>query len=70
MLQARSPMHDTHVFLVDVSHAAITSGATQAACSAIGAALSALPGDLPSLADESTSQFSLYIGSSQRLQVA
>ncbi|KAK9850464.1 hypothetical protein WJX84_009840 [Apatococcus fuscideae] len=41
--QVRSPMRDTHVFLLDVSPGAIASGATQAACSAVSAAIAALP---------------------------
>jgi Sec23/Sec24 trunk domain len=44
MLQVQPPMLPTHLFLVDVSYAAIASGATAAVCSAIQQTLDSLPG--------------------------
>lgn len=40
-------MLPTHLFLVDVSYAAISSGATAAVCSGIQQTLDNLPGALP-----------------------
>ena len=40
----RPPMPPVHFFLIDVSHPAITSGATAAACSSIAKILAELPG--------------------------
>lgn len=42
--QVQPPMLPTHLFLVDVSYAAISSGATAAACNAIQHTLDDLPG--------------------------
>ena len=42
--QVRAPMLPTHVFLIDVSYHAVTSGATTAACSAVAASLDCIQG--------------------------
>lgn len=44
--QVQPPMLPTHYFLIDVSLAAVTSGATAAACSAVSQTLQDVPGAL------------------------
>jgi hypothetical protein len=43
-LQARPPMLPTHVFLVDVSYTAMSTGATASACASIASILDCLQG--------------------------
>ena len=42
--QVRPPMPPTHLFLIDVSQPAVTSGATAAVCSSVARILDELPG--------------------------
>ena len=42
--QVRAPMLPTHMFLIDVSYHAVSSGATAAACSAVAASLDCMQG--------------------------
>ena len=42
--QVRPPMPPAHLFLVDVSHQAVSTGLTAAACAAIAAVLDDLQG--------------------------
>ena len=49
IMQVRDPMPPVHFFLIDVSHTAVTTGVTVAACNAIQQVLSSIQGAVLSI---------------------